>query len=422
MDLDPRPARRSALPPLLAALALVGPGGPLHAEGFRSPTIGTAGLGSSGGRIAFIDDASAVAHNPANLTGLQEWEVSVEPTFVHYQAGFVGPAGTASTRDPWQILPHAFIAGPVWGDRVFAGLGLTVPYGLAIDWGDSPAFRYTAPHFTELRTLNVNPTVAFRVCDTLSVAAGVNVMWSELQFRQHYPWALATGIAGLPDGQFGAKGDGVGLGANFAVTWEVVPGHRLAATWRTAMDVDHEGNFGVSGVPLPTGGLGFQSVPFTTEMRFPNIVGLGYGVAIGERLTVEANAEWVEFSRFQSLDINVPLALPGVATSIPQAWKDTFTLGIGGTWRFSERWSGSLSYQRFQSPVPEFTLSPIIPDSGQNAVTVGIRYRHGRHRLQAAYARVFYDDRVVTVNQNPAFLGRYELDVHLISASYALSF
>jgi long-subunit fatty acid transport protein len=80
----------SGLPTLVAVvLSLV----PAAADGFRSPTIGTQGLGISGGRMVFIDDASAVAHNPANLVELKRWEAAVEPTVVYHSVEFTSPSG-----------------------------------------------------------------------------------------------------------------------------------------------------------------------------------------------------------------------------------------------------------------------------------------------------------------------------------------
>ena len=38
-----------------------------YSEGFRNPPPGTFNLGRAGGRIAQVDDSSAVQQNPANL-------------------------------------------------------------------------------------------------------------------------------------------------------------------------------------------------------------------------------------------------------------------------------------------------------------------------------------------------------------------
>jgi long-chain fatty acid transport protein len=107
-----------------------------------------------------------------------------------------------------------------------------------------------------------------------------------------------------------------------------------------------------------------------------------------------------------------------VPTEIRQEWNNTFTAGIGGDWRFAEDWIWRFSYQRYQTPVPDETYSPTIPDANQNVVTTSLGYGFGRSVVELAYGLVLYEDRTITTAQNPLYNGNYSLDVHLISASY----
>ena len=409
----PQPRRFLSLAVTAAALTPM-----VHADGFRSPTLGSQGLGASGARFAYIDDASSIAHNPANLVELKEWEASAEPTIVHHRVEYESGGARAHTIDPWKILPHLFVGGPV-NDRVSAGLGVTVPYGLSVKWNDDGAFRYTAPHYVDLKTFNFNPTLAFRICDTVQFGVGVDVMWSQVDLRQFYPWAAVV-MAPVPDGELRAQGTGVGYSGNAALTWKPTDRQRAAVTFRAPMDVGYNGDFTASNNPLADGTT--TRADFATKIRFPAIIGVGYGFQVTDTVRVEANAEWLQFSRFEELRLETPASLPGVDKVVPQKWRDTFTFGVGGDWRFAEGWVARLSYQHFQTPVPDRTFSPTIPDASQNVVTIGVGYRFGRHRLDAAYARVFYDDRNISANQNPAYNGKYEIAAHLISLGYGFSF
>lgn len=395
---------------------------PLHGEGFRSPTIGAQGLGTSGGRIAFIDDASAAWHNPANLTLLSGWETSFEPTFVHHQAEFSGPSGTAKTQDPWKFLPALFVGGPL-NDRVSAGLGITVPYGLAVkwDWDNAGVMKYQAPHFVDLKTFNFNPNLAFKIGERVRLGVGLDVMWSELQFRQSYSWANRFATPGLPDGDLRARGDGVGVSGNAALGVDLWEGHRVAFTARFPMTVQYEGHFDASNIPVPAA----SRTDFNSQIDFPTVLAVGYGFRVTETIRVEANVEWIQFSRFQSLEIGVDPATSGflgLPTRYEQDWKDTFTFGVGGDWAFAEGWKLRLSYQHYQTPVSDRTFSPMIPDSAQNVVTVGLGYRVGPHRFDLAYSRVFYDSRTISAQDNPAFAGTYEISAHLVSLGYGFQF
>ncbi len=392
-----------------------------RADGFRSGTMGTQGLAISGARTVFIDDASAVAHNPANLMELERWEAAAEPTLVYHSVEFTSPAGgKAETADPWKFLPHAFVGGPLVADKAALGLGITVPYGFALDWQDGGALRYAAPHYVELQTLNFNPTLALRLLEGLNLGLGVDVLYSQIELRQFFPWSFTLGIPGLPDSEFQADGDGVGLGANAGLTWDFLPRQRLVATVRAPTDVDYHGKFRSDNLPFVPGGNATAS--FDSHVEFPTIVALGYGFQATDWLQIAAQVEWLEFSRFESLPVEVGAPLSNFSQTVPQAWRDTWTAGIGASARVTKSWTVRASYQFFESPVPEQTFSPTIPDTDQNVVTMGLAWSRSRHRLAAAYSKVFYEPGDISANVQPAFVGRYEFDVHMFSATYGLRF
>src|SRR5580692_6111614 len=62
-------------------------------EGFRNPPPGTFDLGRAGGRIAQVDDSSAVQQNPANLTDLTNTELQVTPSIVYIGVDFKSAGG-----------------------------------------------------------------------------------------------------------------------------------------------------------------------------------------------------------------------------------------------------------------------------------------------------------------------------------------
>jgi long-chain fatty acid transport protein len=423
--------------PTLLALLL---GAAAQGEGFRNPPPGAFSLGRSGSRIAQIDDASAIHQNPANLVEVSGLEFQLTPTVVNITASFESPTGqTAETIDPWKLLPNLFIASPLKKDGTLAfGFGITTPYGIGSSWDTDAsafapptavsapgAFRYTAPYFAELKTVNFNPGLALKLGDRVRIGAGLDVMWTELTMKQFYPWLAFPGSTGMePDGLAEGNGDGVGFGANLGVTWLITERQRLALTYRSPMNVDLSGDFEISNITPVASSLGATpQSQFQTEMRFPTIVAVGYGIQASETVRLGVDFEWLQFSRFQSLDLdlgNNSFIIPD--TSINQDWKNTFTLGVGGDWRFAEHWILRAGYQHYETPVPDATFSPTIPDANQNVFTFGLGFHAGGHSVEAAYGLDFYDTRQITDNQNPAFNGKYNFTVHLFSFAYRYRF
>ena len=402
----------------LAAFALFSTA-TLHAEGFRNPPPGTFNLGRAGGRIAQVDDSSAVQQNPANLLDLTNAEAQFTPTIVYISADFQSPTGqSASTKDPWKLLPNFFISVPLKNDKFAVGLGVTTPFGLGDEWNTgSSAFAqptgvltYFAPHSSQLTTINFNPAVALKLTDKIRLGAGLDVMWSDLEFKQFLSPAV-------PNLEAHAEGDGIGYGGNVGITWDVTDHQRLAITYRSTMTVDYSGTTKFSS---------FSGVPgtsFGSQIKFPNIIAAGYGINLTDTIRLETDFEWIQFSQFKNLPINVGNNLLGVPSqSIPEKWKNTFTAGIGGDWKFADHWVLRGGYQFYESPVPDSTFSPTIPDANQNVITLGLGWKSRHHSLEAAYGLDFYDERQIANNQNPAFNGKYTFNVHLFSLAYRYSF
>jgi len=382
-------------------------------EGLRNPPPGAFNLGRAGGRIAQVDDSSAVTQNPANLMDVKEREFQFTPSIVYMSVDFDSPSGSAHTIHPWKPLPNIFASFPLKQDKFTAGVGITVPYGLATEWETSLSspLRYSAPHISGLKTINLNPSVAARLCDRLSVGVGLDVMWSEVLFKQFLSPAF-------PDFEAKAKGDGVGYGGNLGVTWEVTDRQRLAVTYRSPLTVDYDGHFDLTGIP----GGGASSTDFKSQIKFPTIVAAGYGLQLSETVRVETDFEWLQFSRFNNLPINVGGNPFVPSMNLAQNWRDTFTAGIGGDWRFAAGWVLRAGYQFYETPVPSSTFSPSIPDSNQNVITLGLGYKYKKHSLEFGYGLDFYDRRRITNDQNPAFNGTYNINVHLLSFAYRYSF
>ena len=395
-------------------------------EGFRNPPAGGFGLGRAGGRFAQIDDASAVVHNPANLVDLESAEAQLAPNWVYASVEYSPASGAPVERsqNPWKFLPNVFGSFPIEKGRWAAGIGLTTPYGVSSEWNPQGDLHYKTAHLAELMTLDASPVVSYRINDHLQIGAGVDIYWSQVRFKQFYPWAALTRNPADPEGLTEFKADGTGIGAHAGITWNVTESQRLALTYRSAARVGAEGDFKISNLPAVASALGFSDrSDFATQVDFPNILGLGYGIRVTPQFRLEADVEWVEFSRLSAFPLNIGAnnaLLP--SAELRQDWKNTFTAGFGGDYAFADNWSLRGGYQYYESPVPDATLSPVIPDSNQHVITTGIAYRFGHHRLEFSYAKVFYLDMTLSPALSPAFAGNYTFDVHLFSAGYSFSF
>ncbi len=401
------------------------------ADGFRNPPEGAQALGKIGGRLVYMEDASAAIHNPANLPLFQAPEASVSVTFGYGKREFVNAEGArASSRDNWSWLPNLFAVYPLNDDGLVAGLSLTTPFGRSSTFSKTSPLRYTAPYFTELYAVNLNPVIAYRVNNRLSVAAGASLLYSELELRQIFPWAAVTQNPETPDGATRFQADGYGFGYNAAITWNITQRQRAALTYRSSIKVDYDGDLRLSNVPPPAqlppplAPLITPKSDFDTEIEFPAVLAFGYGLHLTDRIRVEANVEWVRHSLFEALDFdadnNTPLLGPN--SRIEADWKDNWTYGLGADFRISEDWTLRAGYIYLETPIPGRTMLPTISEENQSVISLGLGFRRGAHQLDLAYAYGLFSGRRVSDNEEPAFNGKHDFDSHLIGASYALTF
>ena len=403
---------RGVMAVLFSALTL---GSRAWAAGFGNPPDTATAVALAGNNIAWVDDASAVFFNPANLADLPSRQFLCSTTVGYGETQFRSPNGTTTgTGLPWFALPSVAVAWPLPAEGLALGLGVNVPYGRQSTWNNAGFFRTNAPVYTKLMVLDINPALAWRISDEWSVGAGLDIYYGRLQFRQVMPW----------DGWAQAKADGWSVGANAGVTWRPTPDQRVALTCRTPFDLHFSGDLTVSDIPP-----GYPVAPessFDTTFQFPTIVALGYGVKVTDTLTLETDVEWQQYSRFKRMNLDAGannwLLQQNNETSMPTDWNNSWTFGLGASWTFAPQWTLRGGYEYLESPAPNSTFTPSILDKSQSLVALGLGYRTGPNAVDLGAATGIFGARRVRDNQVPAYDGNYNFSATIVALTYTRDF
>jgi len=195
----------------------------------------------------------------------------------------------------------------------------------------------------------------------------------------------------------------MGFGSNFGVTWLPAENQRVTFTYRSQVQITYEGDFSIEGA---------DAGDFETTIKFPNSIGLGYGIQLTDAIQVEALLEWLEWS---VNDTQTLIAGPLPPSPVVNDWDDTVTIGIGGSWAASDALVIRAGYAFLPTPIPAGTMTPLLPDTDRHALSLGLGYTVGQHTVDLAYTYSIYDDR-----DTP--LGSYEVDSDLIGMTYSMSF
>ena len=391
-----------------------------YADGYRNPPPTAEGIGKSGANMVFADDASAVSYNPANLAFQTNASIVVDLTMARTENSYNNPfVPNADSKDSWVPLPNLYFSAPVGDKGIAFGFGITTPYGQGIEWNASEVYNPYSPislYKAEIAMVDFNPTIAFKLGEKIGVGIGADIYYSELQFDAltgAVPPPVPPGPGSPPTGSAHAEGDDFGVGANVGITWQMTERQRTVFTYRSETELNYKGDLDVTPGP---GGSPFVSSSFGLKIKYPTILSAGYGIALTDTIRVEADVEWLNWSVNKTQTAN--LGANG-SLAIPQNWDDTFTFAVGGDWRFAEGWTIRAGYAFIESPIPDSTISPILPDADRHALSLGLGYAVKGHSIDVAYTFSIYEDRSSTTSAYP---GTYDIDSNLVGLTYSYSF
>jgi long-chain fatty acid transport protein len=101
-------------------------------------------------------------------------------------------------------VPNTYVVLPM--GRLALGLGIGAPFGLKTEYESDWLGRYQAIK-SDIKTVNVNPSVAFKVNDMISIGAGINYQKIDAE--------LTNAVNDRGDGGRGSDGRDPGGGRAF---------------------------------------------------------------------------------------------------------------------------------------------------------------------------------------------------------------
>lgn len=396
-----------------------------YSVGFYNPDQGAKSQGQANAFVAQADDASAAYFNPAGMAWIDGIVIQFGGMALLTDIEHLSPAGARTkTKDDAFFIPNFYVTGNVPNTDFSVGLNFNVPFGLGTDWGSGSFARFVAPD-SELMMYNVNPSVAYKVNEKLAVAGGIDYYFSDLSNSQD---TIAGPMLGIPDtttiSSMKLDVDGSGWGWNAALLYRISEQHSFGISYRSKVDADLEGDLKLSDLPAALGLGPSMTVDASLEFKYPSYVKAGYAFRPNEKLKVEFDIDWLEWSRFDTLTVEIDS--PGLP-DIPSVreWDDSFIYAIGLEYILNESWCLRAGYAFADTPVPEKTFIPDVPRSDLSVVSVGVGYSRAAWRVDAAYTGIISEDRDIDNDVGAPFAsidGTYESFVSVIGVNFSYEF
>ena len=388
-------------------LALLAGAQPASAAGFYIKEQSVTGLGRAfAGESAMAEDASTIFFNPAGMTRLQGPEATAGAHLLVPRADLENRGSSSSVRTPAGTVtrpiggsdggnpydptpvPNAYFAYPLMDRDLWVGLGVSAPFGLANKYNADWFGRYDSIE-TDLLTIDIAPSVAYKVLDWVSIGGGIDIQYADAKLTN----AIFAGTG--PDIISNVEGDDWAVGYNVGILFEPLPTTRVGVHYRSKIDHTLEGD-----VKLNRAGASLSNLPGTADLDLPDIIAVGFAHDVTPALTVMAEYNWYGWSSFKEIRVKRSGLADQVVT---QNYQDTYSVAVGAQYKVNDAWTVRGGFQYDETPTVDGFRSTRTPDGDRYWVSAGLSYDvSDSFTVDVAYTHVFIDDADVNTSQTGA--------------------
>jgi long-chain fatty acid transport protein len=411
--------KKRAIAAAIGAMTITAAGS-AGAAGFAIGTQNASGLGNAySGQAAAAEDASTIWYNPAGMTRLPGRQVVGSLNAIKVSTDFSIEAGTTlpaaitngatnagGDAGDWAFVPNAYLSWQL-NPQVWLGLGIGAPFGLKTEWDAGWVGRFHAIK-SEVTTININPSIGWKINDTFSVGFGINAMYIDAELTNAVDYsaiAIAAGAGGLINptscpgsgpGAFNCEGvakaeaDNWDWGWNLGAMINLSPTTRLGLAYRSEVKHKLGGDVSFSNRPvflaaaLPDGGV-------TADIDLPAMFSVALAHSFNPRLQVLADYTWTGWDSIQNLTI--VRSSGATLSSTPLRFENSWRAGIGVNYQLNDQWKLRFGTAYDKTPVQDEFRTPRLPDESRVWLAVGAQWVFSKQgALDFGYAHEFVDD------------------------------
>jgi long-chain fatty acid transport protein len=380
---------------LIPALITIAFSGSASAAGFQLLEQNASGLGNAyAGSAAVAENASTIFYNPAGMTQLQDIEVSTGVALVSTSYKFTNNGSStgvlAGNSDGGAdgYLPNAYLSWRVAKD-ISLGLGIGAPFGLVTQY-DNPWSGAAQSVKFEVKTINVNPSVAWRANDWLSVGGGVNYQTLDAEYMRavavtNGPLAATTATLKLNDTAWGWN-----VGALFTLN----PATKIGVAYRSTVKYEATGNIALSGPAAGALSAGGAASDVKASVKLPDSFILSGTQKLGDQWELLGDISWTGWSSIPKIDIMRTSGIGSgtLAQTLDTEFRDTWRVAAGATYKLNDAWKLKFGIAYDQTPVKGATTRLVsLPDNDRTWFSIGTQWKPAKNTtfdLGAAYLLV----------------------------------
>lgn len=399
---------------LLFALILVP--NAAFADGFAIYEWSAGGVAMGEAYMFAEDDPSLLAYNPAGITRLQGRWIGGGISYINPRGrtdfnGYWAGGETWSNTEAPGYVPNMYYVNQQ-NDKLWWGIGIFTRFGNSTEYEPTWPGRYNS-YLAKITGVTVQPTIAYKITDKLSVAAGADINYIKLDLKRKIPFSKLFQAEG-PDVDFELTGDNIAWGWLLGINYDFSENTSFAALYRSKITQDMDADANLSIPLLNTGAHG--------SVTLPDSLTLGIGHKFNDKTRVELGAIYTKWSTYDKLEITFDKNLPK-STDIKN-WNDVWRYQIGIEHKLNDTWSILGGYAYDNSPMPDETMDFMVPTGDRQTISIGFKKRSENAELAFAWGYMWIQDRVVPgAKYSPVptdYADVRDNTAHILSLSYTV--
>lgn len=405
---------------LLASVLSVASVSQSYGAGYSSSLYSTSGLANSyAGSVTASHDASDLFFNPAASASLESKQAIISASYLNLQIdpdstsaksrGGNVAGGDMSDSGKDLVVPAIYFSSPI-NDKTSFGFAVTAPFGLATSYKDNWVGRYQALD-SAISTFNFNPSLSYKICDKLSIGAGVEAQYYQATLTKAYD-------LGTSDGFVKAKGTDWGYGYNLGATYQLNKKIKFGLGYRSKIDHKIMGT-----VQLANAGANSASADFDSRVTTPESLTFGASYKFDDKLELAYDGTWTRWSRLKSMTINS--GNPNLNLTENYNWHDSLLNSVGANYKTNDQllMRAGLAYEK--DAVNNINRNPRIPNGDKIWTSIGFNYKLDRgFSIDGTYMHQFFRKTTSNIDDGSGntLTTKYKTKVDIISVALKKEF
>jgi long-chain fatty acid transport protein len=402
------------------------------AGGFGLYEFGAAASTMAGASVARAWDASTVFYNPSGIAFLEDGaHFYGGVTLISSTSKFTG-AGPIFYNEEHQSVdaihtPIGIFFTYQFNESMYAGIGVTNPFGLGLEWREEDFPGRSIAYNTDLKSFYVSPVFAYKIMDELSASVGLDIVFGNITLQRYVRMFDSEGSPGIESSKSTIEGSSnlaYGFTASIQYRTEEMG---LGLLYRHSVEnklENADATFSYLDTyarPVVEAKLVNQKV--SSSITFPSFFSVGFYYKFFESFGAEFDFMWYNWSVFDQLELDFE-TLPTVI--IPEDYQNSIQLRIGVHYDFAGNWQLRGGYIYDESPQPIESVSPLLPDNDRHDLSIGLGYSLNTWQFDAGYMLVDFAQRSTVENgegkNNDGFNGTYATVANLLFFSVGYHF